>query len=77
MRRRTRYSVSPGREQSVEIRLQLCPPCHASQSLPSLAPGTRDGGLVEVVATGEDAGALVLFLYGVIPTLEPAHFGRV
>jgi small multidrug resistance family-3 protein len=22
-------------------------------------------------------GALVLFLYGVIPTLQPAHFGRV
>ena len=22
-------------------------------------------------------GALVLFVYGVIPTLQPAHFGRV
>ncbi len=23
------------------------------------------------------AGAIILFLYGVIPTLQPAHFGRV
>ena len=33
----------------------------------------RDGKAVVVGALG----GLVLFLYGIIPTLQPAHFGRV